>query len=115
MHINFSKKNSKNKDDIPAEFWRPIPGYEGLYDLDLCSGRVRSYYDKKTGEIMPSPHHILSPRVTKDPKNPSYALFKDKVRKEFTKNVLINLVVTHNTFTSSISLDLSSKAKPANE
>lgn len=67
------------------EIWRPVVGYEGLYEVsDL--GRIRSFVKEPTGRL-------LKPRPSKssEHRNPGWAvaLFKDGTRKSFLIHRLV--------------------------
>ena len=70
-------------DETPEE-WRPVVGYEGLYEVsDL--GRVRSSYFKRT--------KILKP-VFKGRGYPAVNLYKDRVATQVTLHRLVMLAFT---------------------
>jgi hypothetical protein len=45
------------------EIWKPVLGYEGLYDVSNL-GRVRSYRKKWQGEVCKYPQFIKKPKMT---------------------------------------------------
>lgn len=68
-----------------AEIWKPITGFEGLYDISN-KGRVRSYMRKGSTGIFKEPH------ILKGFKGTHYLtaiLCKDKVRKTFNVHRLV--------------------------
>lgn len=71
-------KHEKYTGDLYGEYWKPIEGFEGVYELSSLA-RVKSL-PKIKGRYMQKDSHILSPKTNKD----GYLCFtlkKDKVSK----------------------------------
>lgn len=80
--------------ELPEEEWRPIPGYEGLYDAS-SNGRIRSHPGKTTSNsrfrrrvwksrIMKPKYPLSSKR-----KDGRVSLWKDGVHKDFLVSRLV--------------------------
>jgi len=59
--------NYNTRETVPGEEWRPVPGYEGKYDISSL-GRVRSYYaavgrPNRGRAVVSSPQDFLNPVV----------------------------------------------------
>ena len=82
------------KNQYPSEIWKPIPGYEGLYDASSC-GRIRSTPGKITSNALYSKREwktrIMKTKRPMKNKRPNrrVTLWKDGVPRDYLVSRLI--------------------------